>query len=147
MILYHFTTAKHLAQIKTKGLALGMIPWALLEGKDRFTFVPGWQWLTRDSDWTQDWDDPLLGTAHLPFRRTDVRITIEIPSLYDYRVVRWDAYAAKMKPPSLEFLARYQSARWWFLYHGTIPPSWFLAIENNPNRPDAGHIDAILENN
>lgn len=146
MTLYHFTTQKHLDGIRKRGLALGIVPWALTEGKDHFSFVPGWQWLTQESDWNQDWDAPFFGTAALPFRRTDVRITVSIPALYDYRAVRWLAWEARMKPPSAEFFDRYRSARFWYLYHGTIPPAWFLAIDQNPNRPESTHLDVLQGN-
>lgn len=147
MILYHFTTVNHLKNIQKKGLALGIIPVSLdPNGGNHFRFLPHWQWLTQSPDWEQDWDHPIHGTAKLPFRRTEIRITVEIPSLYAFKCIRWDAWVSRMKPASSEFFIRFPSSRFWYVYHGTIPPSWFIAVEQNPNRPTSDHHDSLLEN-
>ena len=134
MTLYHFTASQHIAKINTtgpgSGIRLGVVPFSL-RPNGGMNFMKGWQWLTENPDWDQEWDNP--GTlSKLPFRRTEWRITVDIPSLYTFKVVRWPAFDARYQPPSREYLNAFRGNHHWRLFHGAIPVSWFVAVEHNP---------------
>lgn len=119
-----------------------MIPLALVPGRNRFTLERGWQWLTSDPDWSQDWDIPGLGSA-LPYRRTDWRLAVDIPAIYADRCVPWPTWELRRRPPSSEYLSRFRSSIHWYVFHGPIPPAWVIAWDRNPERatPNENHDD------
>lgn len=129
MIYYHFASAKHFAGIQKSGIALGMIPWKLMpDGK--IQVKRGFQWLTTDSEWDQGWDNQL--TSGLPYRRTEYRITLEVPGFALKTLFRWSDFADKYKPQSAQFLNMLPGAKHWYVFRGPIPAAWFLAIDRNP---------------
>lgn len=129
MIYYHFTSAKHFAGIQKSGIALGMIPWRL-DTTGKVHVKRNFQWLTTDPDWLQSWDDPLSST--LPYRRTEYRITLEVPSFALQSLFRWSDFDLKYKPQSAAFINILPGSKYWSVFKGPIPTSWFLATDRNP---------------
>lgn len=132
MIRYHFTSAHHYKKVREKGLTHGVIPWNVTRA-GRLVTVPHWQWLTEDPDWAQSWDSPGFHSK-LPFRRTEYRITIEIPGLYDHRCIRWEVWKLRMKmsAEACEYYSHFAGQRFWWVYHGKIPRAWFIEVRRNP---------------
>lgn len=138
MILFHYTSAQHLAKIRTQGIHRGVIPWKFLDGKA--TFVRGWQWLTINPDWEQSWCDPKY--SQLPYRRDEFRITIAVPKFAYPQVLRWLDFCAKHAPESAtELNARPHDPQNWRLFHGPIPATWFVDVQQNPTRLDLTHLE------
>lgn len=130
MILYHFTSLHHWRHIRTQGLTKGAIPIQLPKGV--MGMQPGFQWLTCETDWNQDWD---VGSG-LPYRRTELRLTVSIPNAMRNQVHDWERFSVKVKPDCREAFARFPSSKYWVLYHGPIPCGWILEHHRNPTPID-----------
>lgn len=128
MILYHFCPEHARAGIAAKGLRLGVIPWNMNGGK--IGFQPGWQWLTANSEFGQEWC--LTMDQRLPFRRDEIRLTINVPRLYEQRLITWRELAARCLPDSAEYIASFPEHKDWWLFRGPIPQAWLLAVDRNP---------------
>jgi hypothetical protein len=128
MILYHFTPQHTLQGIMRTGLRLGVMPWNLTNGK--VGFQPGWQWLTRNHEFGQEWCARM--NAKLPFRRDDFRITINVPKIAEGRVISWREIARVHSPASVEYIASFPEHPDWYVFRGPIPQPWFLAVDKNP---------------
>jgi hypothetical protein len=127
MILYHFTSAHLADKIKRKGLTLGALPWNL-DKHGCPEMRPGHQWLTTNPDFHQPWC--MLG--NLPFARNAVRFSVEVPKDRLDRVAKWLELCAKFKPHCAEEINRTGGdVENWRVYRGTIPPTWFVAIDVN----------------
>ena len=108
-----------------------MIP-ARIDQNGQLIAFRGWQWLTAEPDWDkQDWDQPSV--SGLPIRRTDWRITLDIPELSPWRNRLWPfgAWLLKHPVPAGEYFQKF-NIRHWYVYQGRIPASWFLEIDSNP---------------
>ena len=130
-VLYHFTSSRHLAEIKASGsLSKGVMPNRLLSsGKP--SFIRGFQWLTIDPEWsTQSWADPML--SGLPYRKNEHRITIEFPNFALANLVSWEEFKMKVRPDSAPFLDSFRGHRHWWIYRGVIPCMWFAHEAQNP---------------
>ncbi len=137
MKLFHFCSRAHLAGIvASKSICKGRVPLEIIGGAVRGLGPSrrnpgGVQWLTSNDDWNQSWT---LGhhKANLPFRRTERRITIIIPTPHIPKVVPWPVFCQKHAPSSMEHQNFQTDWTNWSLFFGPIPTSWFLAIDNNP---------------
>jgi hypothetical protein len=138
MLLYHFTAADYLDDIKEQGLTKGVVP---LSSTDWLNAV----WLTTDCNpvghgLTDGREatcqekilqglDPAV-PARFPDHRA-VRITVRIPSS-DRKLRHWPAWGKKrLRPDWYRTLSRTGGGKekTWWLYWGVIPPERFDAIE------------------
>lgn len=132
--LYHFTSGQHMALIHLSGITKGVIPWSM-DGEGKVGMVAGWQWLTQNPDWQQDWArrTPL---SKLTFRRDEWRITVEIPEAQVRRLISWREMDRTRRPQSADYINAFKDAPLWHLFKGEIPPAWFAAVDRNPTRFD-----------
>jgi hypothetical protein len=72
MTLYHFTAKRFLDSILRNGITKGVMVKSLNPPK----FILNKQWLTKNKSFDQSWSH---GTGLLPYKRNEVRLTIEIP--------------------------------------------------------------------
>lgn len=126
-ILYHFTAGVFIDKIRHDGLTKGVLPWNL-NRQGRPTFKSPFQWLTTNPDWAQTWC--LLGS--LPFARNAHRITVHVPEPQRQHLLKWTELCQRCQPDSASEinLAGGDHENWW-LFHGRIPASWFLAVDVN----------------
>lgn len=137
MRLYHFCSRLHLAGIiAKKSICMGRVPMRLVNGRvtglgPGRKYPAGVQWLTSNPDWNQTWT---IGrhSAHLPYRRTERRICINIPTPWIPQVVPWPVFCQKTAPESMEHQNFETDWTNWSLFFGPIPSSWFVSIDNNP---------------
>ena len=132
--LYHFTSRHHLAKIMTEGITKGVLP-LRMDKAGRVGFVRGWQWLTADPDWMQEWARP-TPFSKLTYRRDEHRITVTIPEALRTRLMTWEDFARKYQPESAAWIETFKGTRHWRLFFGRIPPGWFLAVDRNPVREE-----------
>jgi hypothetical protein len=118
MRLYHFT-AEHLARkIAREGITKGAI--SLFDDHGHLAGIErGWIWLTDDGSWRQPWNTRNL----IPYSRTAVRFTVEIPEssaqhLHSALEVIRDRY------PNSAHLLNWPGSYHWWLYHGKVFRKW-----------------------
>lgn len=127
MRLFHFTARRYLLGIQRDGLTLGRTPRPVrLRGVQMVTLEQGTQWLTRNDSFAQEC---LVGTGRLPYSRTEVRLTIDIPQ-GDARLRSW-AKESKSHPARF-LLNTFGDPENWYRFHGNIPPEWIVAIDYKP---------------
>lgn len=126
-LFFHYTSEQHWPLVQRHGISRCVIPWRLT--KRGPTLVHGYQWLTTNPRFEdQEWGEP----AKLPIRKSDIRITLEIPKALEYRLTKWTEFCLKSKPASAEFInTGFDFDNWW-LYYGKIPPRAFIAVDRNP---------------
>lgn len=78
MRLYHFTNRMFLFGIMKEVIRLGMIPVSM-----KPEFVTGYQWLTVNPDFQQSWNGRVL----VKYDRAEIRLTIEVPQIWDHKVI------------------------------------------------------------
>lgn len=143
LILHHFTSNVFLPRIEKEGLTKGAVPWALTkEGK--VTMMTGLQWLTVDGDFfDQSWDDG-LGMTGAIMRKTDWRLTIEIPNLAEFALVPWLKFAEHHNLPVLQHYKErgFTGQKHWWVFRGKIPRSWFAGRIKNPTHRQLVDFDA-----
>lgn len=118
MILYHFTARRFLKSIKSSGLTEGM----MLKSLAPPSFVFNKQWLTTNPTFEQSWLNP---DSKLPYKRNEVRLTINIPEHGKPFCKPW----TQMKflvPEVAEYLSAFGDPENWYVYDGQIPPSWII---------------------
>lgn len=129
LVLYHYTAAHCVQKIQRRGLTKGALPWNL-DSQGNPTLRRGFQWLTTNPTWSQPWC--LLGS--LPFPRNAYRITVLVPPEQQRRVFAWLELCRRCQPDSAEEINRTGGdVENWRVFHGPIPPQWFLAIDKNPS--------------
>lgn len=126
MKLYHFCSRHHLEGIKTDGLTLGIIPLSI----DPPLLAKGFQWITSNPDFDQSW----CKYSTLPYRRNEWRITVKIPKSHAGKKYRWLPLSNELAKhfPNIRILNLYGDPKNWFVFEGTIKPSWFRKIDANP---------------
>jgi hypothetical protein len=109
MLLYHFTSMRHLYAISREGLTVGDVPTDFRRGKGRVGV-----WLT--SDGTPN-GHGLEGSAS---DKTRVRLLVDVPE--GPNLVRWVDWARRnVKPETIENLhASGQGFQNWYVYFGVI---------------------------
>jgi hypothetical protein len=125
IILYHFTSDRHIDFCKRDGLTQGTLVRKIYKnGKVRYT--RGTQWLTKNPDYAQSWS--IYST--LPYDKCANRITIQIPQQFRSNLVSWNEFAKIMPSKTVKILNSYGDPHNWFIYKGHIPPEWFIKIEH-----------------
>lgn len=137
-MLYHFTSRLHWKLIRREGLTKGGIPNDF--GAGQMGMIYGFQWLTADPDWSQDWETQ--SGLRLPYRRTELRLEVTIPRAFAPKLVAWPEFAVRANPSCREAFSRFASSRHWFVFIGPIPRDWILAHSRNPNPIELPAYDA-----
>lgn len=130
MRLYHYTSEQHMSLIrKTGSISKCVIPWNMVN--ERPTFVTGFQWLTESDDWLQPWANTGL-FSKLPYRRTEFRITIDLPNTSGTHLYHWLVFCSKHTFEGKHHVNAGNDPHNWRLFKGRIPTTWFEAIDRNP---------------
>jgi hypothetical protein len=121
--IYHFTAAHLLAGCLSDGLTLGKVP--LIDRAGHVYLATGWQWLTTNPDWLQEWQ----ALSSLPYPRNAHRLTICIPKSRRKRLFDW----RRVVPGNVAaILGAFGDPENWRLFHGRIKPAWIDRIDNHP---------------
>lgn len=119
MTLYHFT-ADHLARkIAREGITKGGV--SLFNSKGQLYGVErGMIWLTSDGSWIQPWHSCYT----IPYDRTAVRFTVDIPRTSEHLCFHAIGLIAERWPHSVEPLTRVPGSENWYLYTGKVFRKW-----------------------
>lgn len=118
MQLYHFTALHLLPNILNQGITLGMVP---VNYKPQF--ITGYQWLTVNPDFQQSWN----GQINVKYDRAAVRLTIEIPSIWQNKVQNWLQVCRKLSDVH-DDLNCFGDPENWRLFKGVIRPAWIKSV-------------------
>lgn len=121
MTFYHFTANCFLKGIKRDGLTRGH----MLKSMDPPSFIPHRQWITTNPEFDQSWLNP---ESKLPYKRNEVRLTIDIPDHAMIYAKPW----MQMKflvPEVAKDLSAFGDPENWWIYSGNIPAQWITKID------------------
>lgn len=131
MILYHFTSERHIQRVRNEGITMGVV----LTSLNPIAARQGIQWLTSNPDRLQSWKRE---GSRLPYDRTAFRITVEIP-LTDERLRRWLTAGPHLcDVDTVSVLNAFGDPENWWIYFGPIPPTWFRVIDDMRVAQDQG---------
>ncbi len=131
MKLYHFT-ARHLwEQIQRQGITRGF----LITHASPLQMTGDYRWLTTNPDWEQTWAE---GTGRLPYKRNEVRLTVDIPDHEMKRILKWETSGPIISEVYEELSdRRFCDPDNWRLFTGDIPASWIVAHDFLPTKAEA----------
>ena len=111
--------------IEKEGLTEGK----LLVDFEKKKFKTGHQWLTKNQDFTQSWNEH----SSLPYDRTAVRLRIEIPDNPARYLFKWTKHGERMAGAEVyEMLSCYGDPENWYIFKGNIKPDWIKEIRVKP---------------
>lgn len=116
MKLYHFTAKRFVSAIEKHGLTMGR----MLKSVQPLQFILKKQWLTKNEDFAQEW---AKGTGRLPYKRNEVRLTVEIPKSHEANCKPWSQMRF-LTPDVAEDLSAFGDPENWYVYDGFVPPEW-----------------------
>ena len=122
MKLYHFTSSLHVEGCIKQGINRGLIP--ICKG-GRLGLIPGFQWLTLNPDFQQEWANTKYST--LSYDRTEYRLTVVIPKTARDRLFKWLDICDSL--PIDEAMNAYGDPENWYIFEGRIKPSWIRKVE------------------
>ena len=118
MIYYHFCAEHMLEGILKDGLTMGCIPVVTHQG---FRLLPNYQWLTTEkSAKKQSWATSEL----IRYSRTDYRLEIEIPELFQANVLKPSQIVELIPWESHGIFTEFKGSDRWRAYKGSIPEEW-----------------------
>lgn len=120
LILYHFTSDRHINGVLTEGLTRGVT----YAGREcgGLRFLKNTQWLTINPIFQQSWNE----YSKLPYDRTANRLTICIPQAYTKNLIPWEECGRLIVAKTFDLLSMYGDPENWVLYMGSIPPEWIM---------------------
>jgi tetratricopeptide (TPR) repeat protein len=122
MKLYHFTSTRFLKSIMLEGLNKGYIQ----TKKEKPTKLKeGYIWLTSNNNFIQSWC--LREFRSIPYIRSTVRISLEIPKQHYENLHKWMDWGKQFD--SYDNLSSFGDPENWYVFHGIIPPSWFIQLD------------------
>lgn len=121
MTLYHFTAERFLKSIKKNGLTKGV----MVKSMNPPQFIMGKQWLTKNPHFEQSW---AKGTGRLPYKRNEVRLTIEIPEDYQHQCKPWSQMKF-LTPEVADMLSAFGDPENWYVFDGSISQHWIKAVQ------------------
>ncbi len=127
MRLYHFTAQRFVGGIRRDGLTKGL----LLESFTLLSMKQGFQWLTSNPSWDQGWAE---GTGRLPYRRDEVRFTVDVPEGREVDLVGQNGWKAMMTPATAEQLTSFGDPENWYVFRGYVPAEWIVEVEARPRQ-------------
>jgi hypothetical protein len=125
--LYHFTPAHLLPGCLAEGLTRGAVP-VDLSADGMAQLQLGYQWLTANPAWTQDWNVRQV----VRYDRAACRITLAVPKSARGRLYRWVSICRALAPRTWEDLNAAGDPQNWYLYKGRVPPGWFRRVDRRP---------------
>lgn len=119
---FHFTAKRFLESIQKEGLTRG----CMLASMEPPKFIMNKQWLTTNPDFKQGWAQ---GTGKLPYSRTEVRLTIEIPVFYISNLKPWTQlkFLVPLVAKELEDSPDADPENW-MIYQGRVNPEWIKEV-------------------
>ena len=120
IILYHFTSDRHVNLCLTEGITRGVTYAG--QSCTGLRFLRPTQWLTCRGNFNQLWNVQ----ASLPYDRTAHRLTVCIPQKYTENILPWVSHGPLLVPKTYSELSNCGDPENWFLYLGTIPPEWIV---------------------
>lgn len=117
---YHFTAKRFLPAIQREGLTHGR----MLKSIAPLSFIDNKQWLTKNPDFNQEWAH---GTGRLPYKRNEVRLTVNIPLEKLTHCKPWTQMQF-LVPEVAKDLSAFGDPENWFIYQGRIPAEWITDI-------------------
>lgn len=120
MKLYHFTAERFLKSIEKNGLTRGV----MVKSMNPPAFLFGKQWLTKNPEYEQSW---AKGTGRLPYKRNEVRLTIEIPEENERDCKPWTQMMFLVADVA-EQLSCMGDPENWYVFDGNIRPHWIKEI-------------------
>lgn len=118
---YHFTAQCFLKRIQKDGLTKGQ----MLKSTNPPSFIPNSQWLTVNPTFEQLW---LNENSVLPYKRNEVRLTLEIPDHAIGNAKPWTQMMFLVPDVAKELSAFGDPENWW-IYQGNIPPIWIAGLD------------------
>lgn len=122
--LYHFCAGKFLPGIKKQGLKYGRIPFSG-DGKS-IDLLSGYQWLTSNPEFQQTWNEG----SHLPYDRTEYRLTIILPTAVRFSLIKWTDYNKDYPNALFDTLNAFGDFDNWYLFKGVVIPYWIADVHN-----------------
>lgn len=83
--------------------------------------------ITINSEFNQSWAE---GTGRLPYKRNEVRLTIEIPIEEVENCKSWEVMKF-LCPLVAEDLSSFGDPENWYIFQGEIKPDWITKIDFN----------------
>lgn len=127
MIFYHFTAKRFVPSILKEGLTRGVMlkSWV----GDKVEFIPHRQWITTKKEFDQGWS---VGTGRLPYKRNEVRMTVDIPLEFMVNCKPWTQmrFLVPEVAKDLENDERADPENW-HIYQGNINPNWIVEVVEN----------------
>lgn len=121
MRLYHFTSPRHVRGCLQEGLRKGVI----LQSDNPPRFKSGWQWLTKNGGFIQEWAE----VDSLPYDRTAYRLTIELPKIAHHKAKKWIDVCHRLTSPEM---CRVLNGRGrpgdWYVFKGLVRPRWIVDV-------------------
>lgn len=108
-----------------QGITLGR----MVRSMDPPSFISNKQWLTKNESFAQGWS---VGTGRLPYKRNEVRLTVEIPLSEMENCKPWTQmrFLTPLVAYDLEDSPHADPENWW-IYQGKIKPDWIKEILHN----------------
>lgn len=152
---YHFCSEKNMKAARNFGITEGVLPLQVIPDprnlkQNTFRYMKEIQWLTKNPDFIpMDADRGPPKSSLLPGRKSEYRITVDIPDEGRGNICDWLLLSRRMKNiddtrPGViklqESLEReinidlINPADWW-LFGGSIPQKWFRDVRKNPCLP------------
>lgn len=125
-VFFHFTAKRFVEYILKDGITRGV----MVKNLNPPQFIYFKQWLTRNPDFQQSW---AVGTGRLPYKRNEIRLTVEIPLEKLENCKPWTQMKFLVPNVAKDLSAFGDPDNWW-IYQGTIDPKFIIKIDENPNQ-------------
>lgn len=123
---YHFTAERFLMSILREGITRGV----MVKSMNPPSFLFKKQWVTVNPDFEQAWSK---GTGRLPYKRNEVRLTVEIPDNKEINCKPWSQMKF-LTPEVADDLSRFGDPENWWIYQGEIRPEWISEVTRKDSK-------------
>lgn len=125
MKLFHFTAKRFLDSILKQGITRG----CMVKSMNPPSFIMNKQWLTKNDSFDQGW---AIGTGRLPYKRNEVRLTVDIPDDKIENLKPWTQmrFLVPLVANDLE-ASDLADPHNWYIYQGEIKPNWIVDVLEN----------------
>lgn len=107
----------------------GLTRGVMVKSINPISFIYNKQWITKNSSFNQGWS---IGTGILPYKRNEVRLTIEVPTNKMENCKPWSQmkFLCPLVAKDLEDSPLADPENW-YIYQGEIKPQWIKQIDEN----------------